>query len=621
MSLATVDAAVLDGRRAHDCPEALAPFAEVGILTAADVHVARTLCRLFEVDTSGADGELVLLGVAFAARAPRVGHSCLDVDEVASSVTDELPPSSTADTMADLVDTLPWPDPDAWLAAIVASPLADTDLDGAPVVVEGRQVFLARYRDHERLVAEDLHDRASSAAPAVDPARLDPALDRLFPDAQPDDPQRRAARTAATRGLAVVAGGPGTGKTWTVARVLAVLVDQARARGQSLEIALVAPTGKAAARLDEGVRDAVATMDVDEDVRAALQDLDRGATIHRLLGRRSNSRFWHDRDRPLPHDVVVVDETSMASLSLMARLLDAVRPDARVVLVGDPDQLASVEAGSVLADVVGDGAPSSDDLGAGLVVLRRPHRFGADSGIGRLARAVRDGDADAVVDHLRNRDDLDWIETSTPLADDLGAVRGLLGGRGAAMATAARDGDVDGALDQLGRAVVLCAHRRGRDGVAGWNHLVDGWLADDVDGWRPREPWQPGRAVLATGNDRQLQVFNGDLGVVVTTEAGLRVAFHRPGSGGPPPVPPVRLEHAEPVHAMTIHKSQGSQWDHVVVVLPGEGSRILTRELLYTAVTRAADRLTVIGDEAVVRQAVARPIRRASGLRRRLWGA
>jgi exodeoxyribonuclease V alpha subunit len=186
------------------------------------------------------------------------------------------------------------------------------------------------------------------------------------------------------------------------------------------------------------------------------------------------------------------------------------------------------------------------------------------------------------------------------------------------MVERARAGDVDRALAGLGAAVVLCAHRRGRDGVAGWNQRVDGWFTESVDGWRPREPWQPGRAVLATGNDRQLQVFNGDLGVVVATDVGLRVAFH-PDAAGLPPVPPVRLERAEPVHAMTIHKSQGSQWDHVVVVLPGEGSRILTRELLYTAATRAARHLTVVGDEAVVRHAVGRPIRRASGLRRRLW--
>lgn len=618
MSLLDTHDRELDGRRPVGRPDALAPFVDTGVLTSADVHVATTLCRLHEV----ADDD-VLLGVALASRAPRVGHSCLDVDAVADALVHELPGGTEVDD--DTVAALPWPDPDDWLATLRASPLAVAAEPGtaSPIVVEGRRVYLTRYRDHEAFVAADLRARAGALAPAVDHGRLQGLLDRVFPDAPADDPQRLAAVTAATRRLAVVAGGPGTGKTWTVARILAALVDQAHARGDRLQVALVAPTGKAAARLDQGLRDAVATMDVEEDLRVALDAVDRGSTIHRLLGVRSNSRFWHDRDRPVPHDVVVVDETSMASLSLVAHLLEAVRADAHVVLVGDPDQLASVEAGSVLADLVGGGRSGPSVLADGLVVLERPRRFGPDSGIGQLARAVRAGDPDAVVGTLRDAGDVAWIPTSDPVPADLADVRDLLTAVGRSRIDAARDGDVDAALDQLDRSVVLCAHRRGRDGVAGWNQRVDRWLAEEVPGWRPWAPWQPGQAVLALGNDRQLQVFNGDLGVVVATPHGARVAFHRPSATDAEdpvrrPVPPTRLDEAEPVHAMTIHKSQGSQWDHVVVVLPAGGSRILTRELLYTAATRAADRLTVIGDESVVRHAVGRPIRRASGLADRL---
>jgi exodeoxyribonuclease V alpha subunit len=595
-----------DGRRVHRCPQPLRPFVDAGVLASSDVHVAATLCRLL-----GADGDLELLGAAFAARAPRVGHSCLDVDVVAEAIVDEL--SGRADdgaTPADRVGELPWPDTAAWLTALAAGPL--TGVDASPLVIEGRQVFLRRQLEQELEVAADLRRRTTIATGAVDHDRLEALLARLFPDAAGTDPQRLAAHTAATRNLTVVAGGPGTGKTWTVSRILAVLVDQAAAVGDQLRIGLVAPTGKAAARLDQGIRSALAAMDVPADVRDAVAAVERGQTIHRLLGRRTGSRFWHDRDRPLPHDVVVVDETSMASLALTAHLLEAVRPDARVVLVGDPDQLASVEAGSVLADVVAGGGAAG-----GIVTLTRPHRFGADSGIGRLARSVRDGDPDAALAALEAHDDLDWVDAAAADDDDLAAVRRALVDRGARLRAAAETGQVDPARAAMEELVVLCAHRRGRDGVAGWNDRVDRWLTDAVPGWRPYDPWQPGRTVLATANDRQLQVFNGDLGVMVSTPEGARIAFEA-GTDEARLVPPTRLAAGEPVHALTIHKSQGSQWSHVVVVLPEVGSRIVTRQLLYTAVTRAADRLTIVGDEAVLRAAIARPIRRASGLARRL---
>lgn len=590
------------GRIPHRAPASLQPFVDAGVLGAAEVHVATTLCRVH-----GVQDDLVLLGVAFAARAPGAGHTCLDVEVVAEAVLDE----AAEGTGDDVLTSLPWPDPAAWLAAISASPLSDAHGDGA-LVVEGPQVFLSRLWQQEVELAGQLDRRASTPALDVDADRLATTLDRLFPDIEDDDPQRRAVSATAQRRLTVVAGGPGTGKTWTVARAIAVLVDQFLARGTVPEVALVAPTGKAAARLDEGLREAIATMDVSDEVRDVLASLPRGQTIHRLLGRRTASRFWHDRSRPLPHDVVVVDETSMASLSLTHHLLDAIRADAHVVLVGDPGQLASVEAGSVLADVVGGGdAP-------GVVVLQRPHRFGEASGIGALAAAIRAGDADGAVATLRERDDLTWIPTATPGSDQLAGTRDRIVARASALTQAAREGDVDGALERLGDLVVLCAHRRGREGVAGWNVSVDRWLAADVPDWDSRADWQPGGVVLATSNDRRLQVFNGDLGVVVALpgqpDPVLRVAF----PGAPAPIPPTRLEGAEPLHAMTIHKSQGSQWRHVVVVLPPPGSRILTRELLYTAVTRASEGVTVIGDEDVVRRAVARPVRRSSGLARRL---
>ena len=586
------------GRRVASCPPVLLPFVDAGVLTATDVHVARTICSVLPCEN-----ERVLLGVAMAARAPRAGHTCLDMDHVVDMVGFEVPGRDPEETERALA-ALTWPAADAWLAALSASPVAGPAAAGLPLVIKGRLVFLRRQYEQEVALAEDLRNRASAVQPIGDTGRLEVTLARLFPDGQPDDPQLLACRSAVERRLSVLTGGPGTGKTWTVARILAVLVDQAQASGKDLTIALAAPTAKAAAQLSGQIGVALDEMDVEEEVRAAIVGVGRGQTIHGLLGRRTASRFWHDRDRPLPHDVVVIDETSMGSLSLMARLLEAVRPDARVILIGDPDQLPSVEAGSVLADIV-------DGLGGAAVTeLTRPRRFGADSGIAALATALREGDADKAIRELRDRDDLHWIDPAEPTEADLAPIRSLIVDRARRMREAAVAGEVIEARQCLSEVVVLTPHRRGKWGVSGWNARIDRWLAADVPGWHPYEDWQPGRTVLATTNDRTLGVFNGDLGVVVATDDGPRLAFHDDPERL---TAPARLSGYELVHAMTIHKSQGSQWDHVVLSLPTSPSRLMSRQLLYTAATRAQTRLTVLGSAISVAAAVETPLSRGSG--------
>jgi exodeoxyribonuclease V alpha subunit len=345
--------------------------------------------------------------------------------------------------------------------------------------------------------------------------------------------------------------------------------------------------------------------------------------------------------------VVVVDETSMVSLTLMARLLDAVRPAARLVLVGDPGQLASVEAGAVLGDVVGPAArrlrmrpparaalaaatgeavdaDAGDDgaaIGDQIVVLRTVHRFGG--ALAALAEAARAGDAAATLDALRGGGEaIRWIpQVLDAFADgpEAAPVRDLVGGAGAAMVAAARAGDEAGALAALASARLLCAHRRGPHGVAGWAARAERWLAAVVPGHAAAGPWYPGRPLLVTRNDPGLGLANGDTGVVVTGADGRPVAVFGTAAA-PVRVAPFRLEAVETVHAMTVHKGQGSQFDAVALVLPPAGSPILTRELLVTAVTRARTRLVVAGDEDAVRAAVERPVARASGLGELLWG-
>jgi exodeoxyribonuclease V alpha subunit len=618
----------------------LGEFNAAGVLAPADVHVAMALGRL-----GGEDDETTLLGAALAARAPRLGHVCADLATIRGTITVDR------DFPVDL-QALRWPKPGPWIERLAASPLVargrDREAGRALRLVDSR-LYLDRYWTEEQQVAAELAARSGEPASGVDPAVLRDGLDRLFEGEEPDL-QRLAAASAVLRRLAVVAGGPGTGKTTTVARILALLDEQAAASGRPPpRMALAAPTGKAAARLEEAVRNEAASLDVDEETRSRLLALS-AATLHRLLGWRpgSRSRFRHHRGNWLPHDVVVVDETSMVSLSLMARLVEAVRPAARLVLVGDPQQLASVEAGAVLGDIIGPAsagvrmrsaarqaladatghavpatdAPPGVHVGDGIIVLRRPHRFRSDSGIAALARAVQGGDADAAVGVLREaRGDLRWIDVD--VADDralerLAPLRDAVVAASRRVTEAAAAGAARDALSALGALRLLCAHRRGPYGVARWGAQVERWLAAELDGFVAGGPWYPGRPLLVTENDYGLRLYNGDTGVVVAAGGDrLKAVFERRGTLLE--VSPTLLSAVETVHAMTVHKSQGSQFDAVALLLPDPASPILTRELLYTAVTRAKERLTLIAGESCVRAAVTHPISRASGLRDALW--
>jgi exodeoxyribonuclease V alpha subunit len=544
-----------EARRVVGATGILREFNDIGVLSAADVHVAARLC-----DLVGDESEPVALAVALAVRGPRLGHVFIDLATIRDTASVE------SDEPVDLA-VLPWPGVDEWLAALAASELvAAGEDDGGvsearPLRLLGTRLYLDRYWREECAVAADLNDMT------------------------------------ATGRLEVIAGGPGTGKTSRVARMVSELIKQAADRPPL--IALAAPTGKAAARLQEAVYEQVAA-------GAGLQ----AATLHRLLGWRpgSHSRFAHDRHNRLPHDVVIVDETSMVSLSLMARLVEAVRPNARLVLVGDPGQLASIEAGVVLADIVA--------AGRGVVMLEHVHRFGA--GIARLADAIRQGDGDSTVAALRAAPeeitwlpiDVDTTEAGFELVRDRAVAAGL------AVVGAAREGDALEALAALGRFRLLCAHRRGPYGVSDWSSRVQAWLAPDIDDIEQRD--FVGRPLLVTENDYELGLYNGDTGVIVAG-AGERPAAAFERGGEVLRFSPLRLGAVDTVYAMTIHKSQGSQFDTAAVLLPAPTSRILTRELLYTGVTRARRQLILVGTEAAVRQAVERPVARASGLRERLW--
>ncbi|WP_280395473.1 exodeoxyribonuclease V subunit alpha [Nocardia brasiliensis] len=618
----------------------LRTFNEAGVLSAADVHVAVRLGRLGREETGA-----VLFAAALAVRAVRSGSVCLELHRMREIGIDA---DETWDT-GERIDpaTLPWPDIEAVVAALRASPL----VTGGPagplrplrlVESQGRDdsgplLYLDRYYQQEQTVRRVLTER-SGDHPVVDPDIVRRELDRLF-DAPVDgtpDRQRLAAALAATHWTTVVAGGPGTGKTHTIARIIGLLDAHRKANPKlpALRIALAAPTGKAAARLQEAVREQAAAL--------GLPDL-TAATLHRLLGwqRGRTTRFKYHEFNRLPYDVIVVDETSMVSLTMMSRLFAALRPDTRLVLVGDPDQLASVDAGAVLADLVagpvagtpnpvldqilGVDSPESaapqqhpaalsvlerTRLRGGIVRLTRGRRFGGR--IADLAVAVRAGDADTALELLRAGGD----ELSLSAPDEMAAVRADVVHAARAVTAAALDGDAAGALTALESHRLLCAHRQGPFGVERWDRMAAEWAAAGGAGPESHHaPWYPGQPLLVTANDHEARIYNGDTGVVVRMPDGsLRAALQR--GSEPYLVHPTQFPAVVTVFAMTIHRSQGSQYDTVSVVLPEPESTLLTRELLYTAITRARRHVRIIGTDESIRAGIARRVLRASGLSR-----
>ena len=556
---------------------------------------------------AGETDEDVLLAVALAVRAPRLAHVCVDLASVRDDGDDRARRGRRPRAR------LPWPD--AGRTGCRGSPPArssPTPGDGAttprPLRLEGNaplpRPLLAPGVQHRRRARRSASDRD-----AVDRRRRARARPRPSCSAPTSTTSSARAASAAVRSaFSVVAGGPGTGKTTTVARIVVLLDEQAAAAGRPLpRVALAAPTGKAAARLEEAVHSEarnLARRTADVGAPAARHCRRRRSTGCSAGGPGTHSRFRHDRSNRLPYDVVIVDETSMVSTSMMANLVDGVGADARLILVGDPDQLASVEAGAVLGDIVGPAADA--ERRAGELADRRRHRRAAPRPpLRRRHRRARHRhpprrrrrDARRAARRRgRRRVDRDGRSAAAPAPRRSSGPSATASSTPAgASPTAARAGDAAAALDALRAMRVLCAHRRGPSGVAGWTAQIERWLAESIDGYADDGPWYVGRPLLVTTNDHALRLYNGDTGVVVRTPThGVVAAFERGGSIVE--ISPRRIAAVDTVHAMTIHKSQGSQFDAVAVVLPEPTSPILTRELLYTAVTRAQRHLIVVGE-------------------------
>jgi exodeoxyribonuclease V alpha subunit len=613
---------------------ALVHARDAGLITDLDLHFSGFIARLAGTESPPAV-LAVVLGACLASQWTSNGHVCVSLPEVAGRRLFELPDA----------EPLFAPRLDDWVAALRASPMVGKPGEYRPLILdEHGHLYLFRYWDYERRLAQDLLRRAALSADDVDFPRLKRDLAELFPPEGGGrvNEQKVAAATAVLRRFCVISGGPGTGKTTTVVRLLALLIQQAAPR--ALAIGLAAPTGKAAARLQQAIRQGKQQLRLPPTVSAAIPD--ETSTLHRLLGASPGSVYLrYHREHPLPLDVLVVDEASMVDLALMAKLVQALPERARLILLGDKGQLASVEPGAVLGDLcagatgyspafrqqlvevtdepIPSGAREAGALADSIAFLEKSYRFGPRSGIGEFARRVNRGEGQGVLDLLGGGGfpDLLWQRLDASAALPRALVRRAAQGF-APYLRGVRAGLIpEQAFAAFNRFQVLSAHRAGPTGVEGLNLAIEAELRHRGL-IRSRQLWYPGRPVMVSCNDYGLRLFNGDLGITLADpedNGRLRVYFQAT-DGALRSFPPGRLPAHETVYAMTVHKSQGSEFDHMLLVLSPEASSLTTRTLLYTAITRARQCVELWAHPDVLAQSVTRHPKRSSGLQELLWG-
>ncbi|MDX1673030.1 MAG: exodeoxyribonuclease V subunit alpha [Balneolaceae bacterium] len=614
--------------------ENLKRWKEQGAVSAISYHFPALLQKI-DPETD----EKVLLAAYLLVRRREEGHVCLDLSREAGQ------------PMVKMVDDGAKPDPNRfstpklkpWIKAIIDSAHVGSPGTFKPMIWEDGRLYLQKYWRHEARLAAAILQLASTQTDPVDPAAVEDRLNRLFPvqsgGEREIDWQKVAALTSVLNRFSVISGGPGTGKTYTVFKILALLIDQQDTGDRPIRIALAAPTGKAADRITQAINRERERIDLAQPLKDRIPD--EATTIHRLLGaRRHTSTFKYNRDNPLPYDVIVIDEASMIDLALMSRVMDALPDNARLILLGDKDQLASVEAGAVLGSICrweenrfskrfiekcsrygipGDDLQQADQdypLLDNVVLLQESYRFKADSGIGNLSEAVRRGGADEALNLLKDesRTDIQWTGRISPAklydhleSEMLARFKKLLG-----------CSSPDEALQLQREFQVLCAHNRGAFSVKQVNRMAEKLLRSHGL-IPPFDEWYGGKPVMVTRNDYDLQLKNGDLGVALAETSGdIRVYFR--GDTEYRSVLPARLKQYETAYGMSIHKSQGSEFEQILVVLPDEISPVVSRELIYTAVSRARSACTIFSPEEVLRQGTARKMERSSGLEDRLWG-
>lgn len=607
-----------------------------GIITDIDIRLARFISSICDNDDPD-----ILLAVALVSHATGNGNVYLDLASEA-----EKPILGEGNSEGAVI----CPKLNEWSQKVRQLSAVGRPGDFCPLIFDNKnRLYLYRYWDYEKRLSDSIISRTKEDIRDIDVSLLSDSLKRVFQKNEDDDFNRQkvAALIAAFKKFCVISGGPGTGKTFALAKILALLLEQSKEN--KLKIVLAAPTGKAAARIGESIIAAKKTLNCSGDVIEAIPS--EAFTIHRMLKTIPGSPYFrHNAENPLDADVVVVDEASMVDLALMSKLVAAVPADARLILIGDKDQLASVEAGSVLGDICDwnnihgfsvnfrknvekllgqkiEVSSNEHKEGPGLhdcmVVLKKNYRFTDKSGIGELSRAVNHGDIDKALSLLRHdNDQIEWKDLS--LSHDLS--RTIAKRVIESYSDYLETDNPYRALELFSRFKILCAVKIGPFGVNAVNSLVEQVLMREglIESVRPTsKPWYRGRPVLVTSNDYDLELFNGDIGITmpVTGSSSKDMYVYFPGNSGElRRFLPHRLPKHETVYAMTVHKSQGSEFENILFILPDRDYPVLTRELFYTGITRAIQKVSIWGSEDIIKSTLSRKIKRTSGLRDALWG-
>ena len=609
---------------------------ETGYLSEIDVQFGKFIAGLDKNDNLD-----IFIAAALVSRATGEGDGYLDLNSntlkpILSDINDE--------------DRLKSPQLSEWLKTLSQSRVVGRPGEFHPLILDKKnRLYLFRYWDYENRLSNTIKSRIKENIQGIDRSILKDSLNRLFPNNGTNEFnwQKVAGVIAAFKKFCVITGGPGTGKTFTTAKILALLLELSPKDKPS--ILLAAPTGKAAARIGESIRAAKTTLNCSEDIIDAIPS--EAYTIHRMLKTIPGSPyFYHNAENPLTADIVVVDEVSMVDLALMVKLLSAVKNDARIILIGDRDQLASVEAGFVMADICdrdnihlfsecfyrqfekitqcnmeisSKKLKNSPGLYDCMVVLKRSYRFTDSSGIGECSRAVNNGKFDETFSILKsNPDQIDWKKISGHYDLSMALPKEVINGYSDYLNCR----DPHKALELFNRFRILCAVKFGVLGVIEINRLTENILnrndlieLDNLSTY----PWYRGRPVLISRNDYSLELFNGDIGITMpepdSKTKDLYVYFSDI-SGKLRRFLPHRLPEHETAYAMTVHKSQGSEYEKVLLVLPDQDYPVLTRELLYTGITRAKSHISIWGKKEIIKTTILRKINRNSGLKDALWG-
>ncbi len=592
-----------------------------GTFSHLDIHFAEFMQKLDGRNDTG-----IFLAAASVSSSNRQGHICLDFSRIADRPL--LPEYD-----------LYYPGRESWIEKLKTSPIVGTFSDFKPLILDASsKLYLHRYFEYQKNLVQFIKNRVSDHI-CPDISGLQKSLSRLFGEekgGKEPDWQKIAAIVAAHRKFCVISGGPGTGKTTTIVKVMALLLEMNQSK--PLKIALAVPTGKAAAKLQDSISTALEDLNCSDDIKALMPN--EASTIHRLLGTISGSPYFrYNEKNRLDVDVVIVDESSMVDLALLAKLVRSLPDYAKLILVGDKDQLASVEAGSVFADICDAGVMNvfskdfyriidrissekitmQDTEKTGnriencMIQLLTNYRFGDESGIRKVSSAVNEGNGSLALMHLKDQRYSDIRIEKVP------ARRGLKDRIKNTVIPGFRDyliaDNPQDKIEAFGKFRILCALKEGPFGVFAVNRMIEEILTENKL-IRSKEIWYEGRPVMIVENDYNLRLFNGDVGISMLDSADKEIRVFFPDNrGGLRKFHPMRIGPHETVFAMTVHKSQGSEFENVILLLPDRESPVLTRELIYTGITRSQKQVLIWGDEQVFENAVSRRVTRVSGLK------